>query len=152
MRGGDCRKFCFQFNSLKKGEERLEMTNEWAEWLTCNRGPHLVLCTTLSSMSFFFFFDQKPEYLAKIEVMFSSVTADFSTVSSVAQYCPTLCNPMDCSTPCLPVHHQFLELAQTHDHWVGDAIQPSHPLLSPSSPGFNLSQHQGLLQWVSSSH
>ena len=56
MRGGDCRKFCFQFNSLKKGEERLEMTNEWAEWLTCNRGPHLVLCTTLSSMSFFFFF------------------------------------------------------------------------------------------------
>ena len=59
--------------------------------------------------------------------------------------------PMDCSTPGLPVHHQLPELAQTHVHWVGDAVQPSHPLLSPS-PAFNLSQHQGLFQWVSSSH
>jgi len=54
--------------------------------------------------------------------------------------------------PGLPVHHQLLELTQTHVHWVGDAIQPSHPLLSPSLPTFNLSQHQGLFQWVSSSH
>ena len=69
--------------------------------------------------------------------------------SSVAQSCPTLCNPMDCNTPGLPVHHQLLEFTQTHVHWVGDAIQPSHPLSSPS-PGFNLSQHQGLLQGVSS--
>ena len=59
---------------------------------------------------------------------------------------------MDCSTPGFPVHHQLLKLAQTHVHWVGDAIQPSHPLLSPSPPAFNLSQHQGLFQWVSSSH
>ena len=59
---------------------------------------------------------------------------------------------MDCSTPGLPVHHQLPELAQTHVHRVGDAIQPSHPLSSPSPPAFNLSQHQGLLQWVSSSH
>ena len=59
---------------------------------------------------------------------------------------------MDCSTPGLPVHHQLSELAQTHVHRVGDAIQPSHPLSSPSSPAFNLSQHQGLFQWVSSSH
>ena len=72
--------------------------------------------------------------------------------SSVAQSCPTLCNPMDCSTPSLPVHHQLLELAQTHIHWVNDAIQPSHPLSSPSPPAFNLSQDQGLFQWVSSSH
>ena len=58
---------------------------------------------------------------------------------------------MDCSTPGLPVHHQLLEFTQTHDHWVGDAIQPSHPLSSPS-PAFNLAQHQGLFQWVSSLH
>ena len=72
--------------------------------------------------------------------------------SSVAQSCPTLCNPMDCSTPGFLVHHWLLELAQTHDHRVADAIQPSHPLLSPSPPAFNLSQHQGLFKWVSSSH
>ena len=65
-------------------------------------------------------------------------------LSSVAQSCLILCDPMNCSTPGLPVHHQIPELAQTHAHWVGDAIQPSHPLLSPSPPAFNLSQHQGL--------
>ena len=59
---------------------------------------------------------------------------------------------MDCSAPGFPVHHQLPEFTQTHVHWVGDAIQPSHPLSSPSPPAFNLSQHQGLLQWVSSSH
>ena len=59
---------------------------------------------------------------------------------------------MDCSTPGLPVHHELPELAQTHVHWVSDAIQPSHPLQSPSPPAFNLSQHQGLFQWVISSH
>ena len=58
---------------------------------------------------------------------------------------------MDCSTPDFPVHHQLPEFTQTHVHWVGDAIQPSHPLSSPS-PAFNLSQHQGLFQWVRSSH
>ena len=72
--------------------------------------------------------------------------------SSVAQSCPTLCNPMDCSMPGLPVHHQPPEFTQIHLHWVGDAIQPSHPLSSPSPPAFNLSQHHGLFQWVSSSH
>ena len=72
--------------------------------------------------------------------------------SSVAQLCPTLCNPMNCSTPGLPVHHQLPEFTQTHVHWVGNAIQPSHPLSSPSPSSFNLSQHQGLFQWVSSSH
>ena len=65
-------------------------------------------------------------------------------LSSVAQLCPTLCDPVDCSTPGLPVYHQLPEFAQTHVHWVGDAIQPSHPLPSPSPPAFNLSQHQGL--------
>ena len=66
--------------------------------------------------------------------------------SSVTQSYPTLCDPMDCSTPGFPVHHQLSELAQTHVHQVGDAVQPSHPLSSPSSPAFNLSQHQGLCQ------
>ena len=65
--------------------------------------------------------------------------------SSVTQLCPTLCDPMDCSTPGLPVHHQLQEFTQTHVHWVSDAIQPSHPLSSTSPSTFNLSQHQGLL-------
>ena len=71
--------------------------------------------------------------------------------SSVTHLCPTLCNPMDCGTPSLLVHHQPTEFTQSHVHWVGDAIQPSHPLAIPP-PAFNLSQHQGLFKWVSSSH
>ena len=67
-----------------------------------------------------------------------------ATVFSSVQSCPALCNPMDCSMPGFPVHHQLLELAQTHVHEVSDAIQPSHPLSSPSPPAFNLSQNQGL--------
>ena len=72
--------------------------------------------------------------------------------SSVAQSCPTLCDSMDCSTPGFPVLHHLPEFVQTHVHWVGDAIQLSHPLFLPSPLGFNCSQHQGLFQWVSSSH
>ena len=72
--------------------------------------------------------------------------------SSVTQSCPTVCDPMDCSTPGLPVHHQLLEPAQTHVHGISDAIQPSHPLSSPSPPAFNLSQHRGLFQGVNPSH
>ena len=73
----------------------------------------------------------------------------FCSVQS--QLCLILCDPMECSTPGCPVHHRLLEFIQTHVHWVSDAIQPSHPLSSPSL-AFHLSQHQGLLQWVSSSH
>ena len=72
--------------------------------------------------------------------------------SSVSQSCLTLCDPMNRSTPGLTVHHQLLASTQTHVHQVGDAIQPSHPLSSPSPPAPNTSQHQGLFQWVSSSH
>ena len=72
--------------------------------------------------------------------------------SSATQSCLTLCNPMDCSTLGFPVHHQLPELTKTHIHQVGDAIQPSHPRSSPSPPTFNLSQHQGLFQWVNSFH
>ena len=70
---------------------------------------------------------------------------------SVAKSCPTLCNPMDCSTTGFPVLHYLQEFAQIHIHWVGDAIQPSHPLLPPSPFAFSLSQYQGLFPWVSSS-
>ena len=72
--------------------------------------------------------------------------------SSVTQSCPTLCDPKECSTPGFPAHHQLLEFAQTHVHWVSDVIQTSHPLFSPSPPAFNLSQHQGLFHWGSSLH
>ena len=68
--------------------------------------------------------------------------------SSVTQSCPTVCSLMDCSTPGIPVHHQLPEFTQTHVHWVGDTIQSSQPLSSPSPPTFNLSQHQGLFKWV----
>ena len=70
---------------------------------------------------------------------------------SITKSCPTLCNPMDCSTSGLPVPHHLPEFAQVHVYWMSDAIQPSHPLL-PSSPALNLSQHQGLFQWVISPH
>ena len=72
--------------------------------------------------------------------------------SSITQSCPTLTDPIDCSTPGFPVHHQLPEWIQTHVHWVSDTIQLSHPLSSPYSPAFNLSHHQSLFKWVSSSH
>ena len=80
--------------------------------------------------------------------------ADCGSASAqlVTQSCPTLCDPMNHSMPSLPVHHQLPEFTQTHVHWVDDSIQPSHPLSSSSPPAFNLSQHQGLFQWVSSSY
>ena len=76
----------------------------------------------------------------------------FSQFSSVAQSCPTLCHPMNCSTPGLPVHHQLPGFTQTHIHPISDAIQPSYPLSSTSPPAPNPSQHQSLFQWVNSSH
>ena len=79
------------------------------------------------------------------------VWSDFQ-FSSVTQSCLTLCDPMNHSTPGLPVHHQLPEFTQTQVHWVSDAIQPSHPLASPSPPALNPFQHQSLFQWVSSSH
>ena len=72
--------------------------------------------------------------------------------SSVAQLCPTLCDPRDYNTPGLPVHHQLPEFTLIHVHWVSDAIQLSHPVLSPSPPAINLSQHQSLFQRVGSLH
>ena len=77
---------------------------------------------------------------------FLSPLSSSSSVHSLSLL--TLCDLMDCSTPGLPVHHHFPELAQAHVHWVGDANQPSHPLSSPSPPAFNLSQHQGFFQCI----
>ena len=88
------------------------------------------------------------------EIRYKCRDTQFSYIqfSSVTQSCLTLCDPMNRSTPGLPVHHQLLEFTQTHVHRVGDAIQPSHPLLSPFPPAPNPSQHLGLFQWVNSSH
>jgi len=80
-----------------------------------------------------------------------TILSEINQISSGAQSCLTLCDPMDCSTPGL-LEFKLPEFKQTHVHWVGDAIQPSHPLSSPSPPTFNLSQHQGLFKWVSLSH
>ena len=96
---------------------------------------------------------QRPKDLLSEDPLSGSRQAAFSNqFSLVAQSCPTLCDPMNCSTPGLPVHHQLPEFTQTHVHWVSDAIQPSHPLSSTSLPAPNPSQHQSLLQWVNSLH
>ena len=84
--------------------------------------------------------------------MIKLIIATSVQFSSVTQPCLTLCDPMNRRAPGLPVHHQLLESTQTHVHWVGDVIQSSHPLSSHSPPALNLSQHQGLFKWVSSSH
>ena len=107
----------------------------------CCHGPHLFgsECRPVTTVSDFSTQYPQPPLPS---VQFSSVT----------QSCPTLCNPMNRSTPGLPVHHQLLEFTQTHVHRVGDAIQPSPPLSSPFPPAPNPSQHQSLFQWVNSSH
>ena len=92
---------------------------------------------------------QKHRFSVPIQDLLQFSSSQFS---SVAQSCPTLCDPMNCSTPGLPVYHHLLEFTQTHVHWVGDAFQPSHPLSSPCPPALNASQHQSLFQWVNSSH
>ena len=92
-----------------------------------------------------------PSTEEQIKQIWHIKTIEYSAqFSSVTQLCLTLCSSMDCNTPGLPVHNQLPEFTKTYVHWVSDAIPPSHPLLSPSPPAFNLSQHQGLFKWVSS--
>ena len=86
------------------------------------------------------------EVIGKLRQLWNATWEGFSSVQSLSHV--QLCDPMNCSTPGLPVHYQLPEFTQTHVHWVDDAIQPSHPLSSPSPPTFNLSQHQGHFQWV----
>ena len=104
------------------------------------RHAHLILILRIGVNGIFFplFFCSR-----KLTAIIIKINIQFS---SVAQSCPTLCNPMNRSMPGLPVHHQLPEFTQTHAHRVGDAIQPSHPLSSPSPPAPNPSQHQGLFQ------
>ena len=90
--------------------------------------------------------------LGKLKIYSLSNFQIINMFSSVAQSCLTLCDPVDCSTPGFPVHHQLPQFTQTHVHQDGDAIQPSHPLSYPSLPALNLSQHQGVFKWVSSLH
>ena len=120
----------------------------------CTKGQ--VLTITSKTYMLFFFIDVKPITFSNASLKFLELKRSlcFSSVqfSSVAQSCPTLGNPMNHNTPGLPVLHQLLESTQTHVHRVGDAMQPSHPLSSPSSPALNLSQYQGLYKWVSSLH
>ena len=109
----------------------------------------MIICIDKYSLSFLLFnhlFKQLKAFTnIKITTVFILITL-IVQFSSVAQLCPTLCNPMNHSTPGLPVHHQLPEFTQTHVHRVSDAIQPSHPLSSPSPPVPNPSQHQSLFQ------
>ena len=100
-------------------------------------------------MSFLSLYHNSTSSSAQTAYFFSSIGTDWSQLNSVSWSCPVLCDFTDCSTPGFPVHHQLPELAQTHVHQVGDAIQSYH--LSSPSPAFNLSQHQGLFQWWNSS-
>ena len=110
--------------------------------------PHSLGPDNHQFTSFYYFRDTIYKWYHNICLsLFSSVQ-----FSSVVQPCPTLCNPMNCSMPGLPVHHQLPESSQTHVHRVGDAIQPSPPLSSPSPLAPNPSQYQSLFQWVNSSH
>ena len=113
-------------------------------WAVSSQTPYTYLSVILSD----------PPPTKEFHLLIPKACSIFSSVqfSSVAQSCPTLCNPMNRSTPGLPVHHQLPDITQTHVHRVSDAILPSHPLSSPSPPAPNPSQHQGLFQWLNSLH
>ena len=130
-------------------------TEQWGCWRqsACHRLPNpalqkWVLCVqgVIRGMRRDF------EYWFSVYLIYFTSTLTSVQFNSVAQSCPTLCDPMNRSPPGLPVHHLLLEFTQTHIHQVSDAIQPSHPLSSPSPPAPNPSQHQSLFQWVNSSH
>ena len=118
---------------LVRVEVRPRLTRAWSDWLRYSWHFH-PFCVFLSVLSQGCSSSRSP------------------LIGSVTQSCLTLCSPMDCSTPGLPVHHQLPEPTQTHVHSVSDAIQPSHSRSSPFPPVFNFSQHQGLFQWTGSSH
>ena len=121
----------------------------WGRLLTEKKMLGLDITST-PSLSFLFS-DYSYQSLSTL-ISPSTTPANLVQFSSVTQSCPTLCNPRNHSTPGLPVYHQLPEFTQTHVHRVGGAIQPSHPLSSPSSPALNPFQHQGLFKWVNSSH
>ena len=128
------------------------MQEMWVQSLGCENFLEKEMATHCSILAWEIPWTEEPGGLQTIGSW--RVKHNFSSVqfSSVPQSCPTLCDPMNCSTPGLPVLHQLPEFTQTHVHRVSDAIQPSHPLSSPSSPAPNPSQQQSLFQWVNSSH
>ena len=118
----------------------------WSLTQDRGRNPSIHFSYTLGSITFLKTKEVSREQLWKFSFCI------YIIISSVAQSCLTLCDPANCSPPGLSVHHQLPEFTQAHVHWVSDAIQPSGPLLYPSPPALNLSQHQGLFKWVRSSH
>ena len=128
---------------IRKGEEGgkrgVKQNRKWMRQCTISMDDDLMILFMYSDEHIYI---HTCIFLKKCSVQFISVT----------QSCPTICDPMNRSTPGLPVHHQLPEFTQTHVHWVSDAIQPSHPLSSPFPPAPNPSQHQSLFQWVNSSH
>ena len=130
------------FSSEKKNLQHL---HNWINWFYSGRRKLPECLDIVKTVILIYCWNVTPlQFSAQISI-------NGQSVSSVTQYVQ-LCDPMVRSTPGLPVHHQLPEFTQTHVHWVGDAIQPCHPLSSPSPPALNLSQHQGLFPWVSSSH
>ena len=142
-------------NSKKVERESLTSVSEWPLSSTLHKAKNkkgwlllVKVCEPENGVKTFFLFSWCLSYFID-HISCKCISVRFS---SVAQSCLTPCDPMNCSTPGLPVHHQLQESTQTHVHGVGDAIQPSHPMPFPSPPAFNLPQHQGLFKWVSSSH
>ena len=158
--GGLAQEFCHT--------DLVDLRHEGSSWtrgrtgILCIAGWILSHCTTrkapdLSILKSFFLLyhlvlNISKKFFLNVHVAFFKTCVVSDQIRSVTQSCPTLCDPMNCSTPGLPVHHQLLEFTQTHVHRVSDAIQPSHPLSSPFPPAPNPSQHQSLFQWVNSSH
>ena len=141
-------------------EQTLNDLNTFRPWKFCTLfyiPGYVPMCSSLQSMGTWVeFVSCCCVKIVQILIMLNWLIVLFrSPISFSVQFsqsCPTVCDPMDCSMPGFPVHHQLTELAQIHVHRVGDAIQPSHPVSFPSPSAFNLSQHQGLFKWVSSLH
>ena len=128
------------------------LLKEWAAWVSCIAGRFFTVWATREAQRMGKGLESTYTNVQQPHEKMLNITKHSVQFSSVPQSCPTLCDPMNRSTPGLPVHHQLLEFIQTHFHRVSDAIQPSHPLSSPSPPAPDPSQHQSLFQWVNSSH
>ena len=127
---------------LKEGVPTHSSILAWRIWWTENPG----------GLQFMESKGVRYDWAANTTIINATTATSYLWFCSVAKWCPTLCYPVDCGTPGFPVLHYLPELAQTHVHWISDAIQLSHPWSSPSPPALSLAQHQGLFQWVGSSH
>ena len=149
----------YHSTATRRPKLKIENTKHWEGYRAINT-HHWWDCKPIKpvwSIARHYFSQHTDAYNLAIPILYAHIHQKhvpklFCCCCSVIQSCLTLCNPMDCSMPSFPVLHYLPEFAQTHNHWVNDAIQPSHPLSPPSPPAFNLSQHQGLFQRVASSH